>query len=369
MLKGPGSSKRSRYAQQIAVEFPRKLKSIDDTPDAAAIYRRVLAEADDESVVMVSVGFLSNLRNLLQTEPDALSPLDGHALVAKKVKAWVCMGGQFPEGREACNMRRDAAAAAYAIEHWPGRVVFSGGELGIRIQTGAGLTKLPADSPVRRAFELFNGITNRASWDQTAVLYAARGLDGGLQDVWDLRTQGSVHLDEKTAFVQWRDGPQRDHAYLVEKMPPEQVAAMIESLMAHVPAPTRPDEPALLPWIAGSTTLAILPDTERYSDDYPHYFEAQTKWIAENAAARNIAYVLHLGDMTQHNAPAEWEVARSAFRLLDGRVPYALATGNHDYDNNAPLRDTTRLTEHFPIEPMQKWPTFGGVYEQGKLDN
>ena len=235
VLKGPGSSKRSRYARQIAEEFPRNLKSLDDAPDAAMLYRGVLAAQADKSVVMVSVGFLSNLRNLLLTKPDDVSPLDGRELVAKKVKAWVCMGGQFPEGPEACNLRRDSHAAAYAIEHWPSRIVFSGGELGIQIQTGAGLRKLPADSPVRRAYQLFNGLTNRASWDQTAVLYAVRGLEGGLSDVWKLHNKGSIHFDQETAYVQWRDQPQRDHAYLVEKMPPDQVARMIEMLMLHLP--------------------------------------------------------------------------------------------------------------------------------------
>lgn len=235
VLKGPGSSKRSKYAQQIAEEFPRNLKSLDDAPDAAVLYRRVLAAQEDDSVVVVSVGFLSNLRNLLMTKPDNVSSLDGRALVAKKVKAWVCMGGQFPRGREACNLRRDSPAAAYAIKHWPTPIVFSGGELGVRIQTGAGLKRLPTDSPVRRAYELYNGLTNRASWDQTAVLYAVRGLEGGLSDVWKLHSKGSIHYDEKTAYVQWRDQPQRDHAYLVEKMPPEQVARMIETLMLHLP--------------------------------------------------------------------------------------------------------------------------------------
>ncbi len=235
VLKGPGSSKRSRYAQQIAEEFPRKLKSLDDAPDAAMLYRRILAAEEDNRVVVVSVGFLSNLRNLLMTKADDISPLDGRELVAKKVKAWVCMGGQFPKGTEACNMRRDAPAAAYAVEHWPTPIVFTGGELGSRIQTGAGLTKLPADSPVRRAYELYNGLTNRASWDQTAVLYAVRGLEGGLKNVWDLRTKGSMHFNARNAYVEWRDQPQRDHAYLVEKMPPEQVARMIEALMLHLP--------------------------------------------------------------------------------------------------------------------------------------
>ena len=243
VLKGPGPSKRSRYARQIAEEFPRKLKSTDDAPDAAMVYRRVLAARSDKGVVIVTVGFLSNLRNLLLTKPDGQSPLDGRELVARRVKVWVCMGGQFPRGREACNFRRDAPAAAYVIERWPTPVVFSGGELGIRVQTGAGLTKLPANSPVRRAYELYNGLRNRASWDQTAVLYAVRGLQGGLKHVWNLHERGSIEFDAKTAYVTWREEGQRDHAYLVEKMPPKQVARIIESLMLHRPASSRETDP------------------------------------------------------------------------------------------------------------------------------
>ena len=49
----------------------------------------------------------------------------------------------------------------------------------------------------------------------------------------------------------------------------------------------RCEESKPLPFVKGSTTLAILPDTERYSDDYPQYFEAQTKWIAENHKIRS----------------------------------------------------------------------------------
>ena len=129
------------------------------------------------------------------------------------------------------------------------------------------------------------------------------------------------------------------------------------------------EESKPLPFVKGSTTLAILPDTERYSDDYPQYFEAQTKWIAENHKTRNIAYAVHLGDITQRNAPAHWEVARKCFKMLEGRVPYVLTLGNHDYDDNAPKRETTRVNEYFPLAVIRKWPTFGGVHETGKLDN
>ena len=120
-----------------------------------------------------------------------------------------------------------------------------------------------------------------------------------------------------------------------------------------------------LPWVEGSTTLVVLPDTQYYAEKYPHLFEAQTRWIAENRQRRTIAYVLHLGDITEHNAPQEWEVAAKSFRLLDGHVPYVLLPGNHDYSSG---RDTL-LSQYFPVAEFRKWPTFGGVFEEGKVDN
>jgi predicted phosphodiesterase len=46
---------------------------------------------------------------------------------------------------------------------------------------------------------------------------------------------------------------------------------------------------------------------------------------------RNISCVLHLGDITNHNRPAEWENAVTAMQQLDGKVPYFMVPGNHDY--------------------------------------
>lgn len=238
VLKGPGFLKRSRYAEQVAREFPHRLASADDAPDAVAVYRRALAEQPDASVVLVSVGPLTNVDNLLRSKPDAASRLEGRALVAEKVRLWVCMGGTIPLGREA-NVRRDPRASAHAVEHWPTPIVFSGSEIGDRIGTGARLSTLPKSSPVRRAYELYNGLENRWSWDQTAVLYAVRGHAGGLADVWDLQTTGSMAVDPADGTSRWRAEPQRRHAYLVEEMPPEQVARMIEDLMLHQPADSR----------------------------------------------------------------------------------------------------------------------------------
>ena len=98
MVKGPALTDSSRYARQIANEFPHEVQSADSLPNAALLYRKVLAKQPDGSVVMISIGTLTNLRNLLQTGSDEYSRLTGSELVKQKVRAWVCMGGKFPKG-------------------------------------------------------------------------------------------------------------------------------------------------------------------------------------------------------------------------------------------------------------------------------
>jgi len=233
VVKGKGVKRGSSYAGGIAKEFPHRLKSADDAPDAAQLYRKVLASQPDASVVLVTVGFLTNVANLLRTKPDKPDGLNGVELVRRKVKVWVCMGGQFPEGRE-CNLIRDPAATAYAIEHWPTPIVFTGWEIGNRIVTGARLKQTAKGSPVRRAYELYNGLKGRQSWDQTAVLYAVRGLG----EWWSLQREGHLAVDAKGGNV-WRKSPDKPHVHLVEKMAPEQVARLIEDLMMRPPARKR----------------------------------------------------------------------------------------------------------------------------------
>ena len=82
-------------------------------------------------------------------------------------------------------------------------------------------------------------------------------------------------------------------------------------------------------------TLAVLPDTQYYSKDFPWVFEAQTEWLADNAEAMGIRFVVHEGDITHNNTLEQWSNARAAMdRLVDGEVPFAMAPGNHDYGPN-----------------------------------
>lgn len=110
--------------------------------------------------------------------------------------------------------------------------------------------------------------------------------------------------------------------------------------------------------------LVVLPDTQIYAWKHPDLFHAQTQWIADNVAPRNVRYVLHLGDVTQHNNDAEWTVAKEAFARIDGKVPYAMAAGNHDLGPQGSAGDRTSLMmKYFPVRHFKRWPTFGGIYD------
>jgi len=129
-------------------------------------------------------------------------------------------------------------------------------------------------------------------------------------------------------------------------------------------------EPALP--TSGAFTVVVLPDTQYYSESFPETFRAQTSWIVENQARRNIASVIHLGDVTNRNTPKEWENASKALSVLDGKVPYFLTLGNHDYSEGGSCRDRkTRLNDYFPVARYRDLPSFGGVYDQepDRLDN
>jgi len=60
--------------------------------------RKTLAQQEDSSVVISSIGMTTNMRDLVLSEPDSFSPLSGHDLIAKKVKLAVWMDGGYNFG-------------------------------------------------------------------------------------------------------------------------------------------------------------------------------------------------------------------------------------------------------------------------------
>ena len=70
--------------------FKRSIKDYSSLPPAKDLYRKLLAAAPDQSVMIISVGMYTNLARLLETGPDQFSELSGMELVKQKVD-YLCL--------------------------------------------------------------------------------------------------------------------------------------------------------------------------------------------------------------------------------------------------------------------------------------
>ena len=145
------------------------------------------------------------------------------------------------------------------------------------------------------------------------------------------------------------------------------VCLFVSTVYGQTPAKTFPKTPEFVP---GSWSLVLLPDTQCYASDIPGLLTLQTHWIAQNKDKLNIRYVLTLGDITNGDSDPEWQRVQEAFTEVDGKVPYVLVAGNHDY---TPHGNTTSgksgMNKYFPSCKFKDWPTFGGMMKDGDITN
>jgi inosine-uridine nucleoside N-ribohydrolase len=221
-----------KWTDELPARYPHRTKQTSDAPDAVKVYRKILSEQSDNSVVICTIGFFTNLKDLLLSPADEYSPLPGKELVEKKVKRLVSMAGHFPEGRE-FNIYCDTPASLVVMTQWPTEIVFSGWEIGDPILTGTRLIKLSVEnSPIKEAYALslaegdFNG---RMSWDQTAVLVAIKGYE----PYYDME-RGTIYVNEGGGNT-WTPDEGGRHIRLIERVPARQMATLIEGYMMHQP--------------------------------------------------------------------------------------------------------------------------------------
>ena len=90
-------------------------------------------------------------------------------------------------------------------------------------------------------------------------------------------------------------------------------------------------------WVGDIWRIIVVPDSQTAILNDPTIFDAQTQWIADNAVSLDIKLVLHLGDIVQDGGvAAQWQDASDAWDVVDtAEVPYLMACGNHDYDDEA----------------------------------
>jgi len=216
---------KPRYPRTLTPEDSAKL------PDALPFLRKLLAAEPDGSVVLVQVGFFTNFARLLETPADAISPLTGKELIAKKVKFLSLMAGAFnePPGFKEYNVVVDIPSAKKVIAEWPTEMVFSGHEIGRLIQhppvsmrEDYGYVK---HHPLQDAYHFYRGLDkSQPTYDLTSVLYAVRPNRG----YFDLSPPGTVTVldDGQTTFTPSENGK---HRYMI--VSPEQIAMVREAFV------------------------------------------------------------------------------------------------------------------------------------------
>lgn len=197
--------------------FKRTIKDYNLLPQSVKLYRKLLSEQPDESVTIISIGFLTNLAQLLESGPDEFSPLNGKELIKAKVTLLSVMAGCFSEKPHAeYNVIMDLKAAQQVFMQWPVPTVISPFELGNTIRyPGANIEsgfEWASKHPLVEAYKAYspNETRDRSTWDLTSVLYAMEPAGG----YFNKSPQGSVYIDEDgiSRFVENEHG---NHCYLM----------------------------------------------------------------------------------------------------------------------------------------------------------
>jgi hypothetical protein len=115
----------------------------------------------------------------------------------------------------------------------------------------------------------------------------------------------------------------------------------------------------LPPLPEGAFSIVAIPDTQQYASSSPETFEALMHWILDNQEAQQIKFVSQVGDIVDKNSdPDQWEVARRSMMMLHGKVPFAIAPGNHDMVTSN--GDSSNFQKAFPASLFEEFDWYGG---------
>jgi inosine-uridine nucleoside N-ribohydrolase len=216
----------SKITDNGKLRFEHDLLSGNNAPTAVEVLRRTLAQAQDASVVVVQVGFSTNLANLLASPADAIAPLSGRELFAKKVKLVSIMAGAFApipndqgvlgEHRE-YNVAEDIPSIKKLVELCDVPILWSGFEIGLNLtyphQSILQDYRYVTHHPVAEAYIAYiPPPQDRPTWDLTSVLAAVRPDRG----YFELSNPGTVTISDD-AISRFAENPQGKHRYLILK--------------------------------------------------------------------------------------------------------------------------------------------------------
>ena len=220
----------NRYADVVVEQTDDKGKPLykrskkeKDFINSTEFYRKTLSRQPDNSVVIVSVGFGTNLAALLNSKPDKYSKLTGRELVAKKVKLLSIMMGnnQNPDHAE-YNVACDIKTMQETIDKWPGEIMQNPFEVGEKVVYPSGIfnerLSWTENHPLVKAYNTHNpNPHDQCTWDILSIIYLIQ------PDMFGTSPRGTITVNDNgtTRFTPSATGK---HRYLITT--PEQNKAL-----------------------------------------------------------------------------------------------------------------------------------------------
>ena len=105
-------------------------------------------------------------------------------------------------------------------------------------------------------------------------------------------------------------------------------------------------------------SFAVVGDTQIVAKHHPDKFHKIYDYIVDNIENKKIKFVMGLGDITDGDSNAEWNVATENIFKLDGKVGYSVVRGNHD--------SKTKFNAAFPTSKYEN--IIGGSFDGTMLN-
>ena len=196
----------------------RRTQDVGNCPEGFKLYRKLLSEADDKTVVVVAIGFATTLAQLFESGADEFSPLSGVDLFGQKVKAVYIQSGRFEAGDSLSgyNMRAASRQSAVFYDRLPRDVelIMSPSNVGDQIDY------LPKDvlvdlsytetNPIKAVYTHYICDTGQRMWDTNCLVQAVQG-----DAAYSLSSRGWVTFVDRgeESLMLFREDPQGNARY------------------------------------------------------------------------------------------------------------------------------------------------------------
>lgn len=216
------AAKANNYNAVVAENFESR-KTNSSVPLCRELYRQILSDAEPNSITIIVVGPLGNIRDLYLSPADDISPLTGAELLESKVKSIAIMGGGYPSMKNEWNFNGNKPGTTkFVLEHLSNNLDFVDYEVGRAIKIGNEFNALKGKSPLKTAFEHFSAnapwmseyyegkILDNASFDQITVYLGVYGAESQYYET----IKGERCTAQQSGENHWIKDSNSNHTYM-----------------------------------------------------------------------------------------------------------------------------------------------------------